>query len=1114
MSKKVEVIIGVYPNQISLDLSENSISIALQYSIDDVRNIDKKNSNYSKTITVPGTKKNNKAFGNLFDVNATFDQYNPNLKIDARIVVDSSPVLEGYLQLTKVNKLNNADLQGNQISYEVVVFDDSVDFIQTLGDKKVEDLNFSTSNHIYNKTNITNAWSAHTYDDVYQYPLLDKITKEYFTKDFKPAFYHKSLLLKIAEEAGYTLQGSFITDNDSYEKEIIMWDGDTPTITDGQAIQREYRVGATGSTSTFGNYNHTNTNLSSEGKIPSNNINYNDIVTAGFFDNTGGYSANLPGGSSLDYSQWQCTNTGKYEFGVTNNFTVTYNKLNPLDPGELYIRGRPANGDPVYPTLRCSIVDVDTGFIYAQSSRNLPRYQDLPLGVNGRVITGNVSFNLTSKTIPKDAKIKVLYTFTSSTRFGWGYRFGDDNERRRTPVNIQLDFNPTANSVWFNKTVKKENIEDGDEIEINQYLPKEIKQKDILSDIIRRYNVYVRKHPTKTKTLLLDSRDDFYDTNVSVLDWTQKKDYSSQDKIAFLSDLQNKEILFTYKEANDIAGAGGGKFNEKYNASTGDIYGQKLITFNNDFAKGVKKIESIFSTTPLVFRGDIGNNVVVPTVSTSESKRKPVLCYWGGMIDVKDENGDAEELQISWGSNSNNTVQYSTYPYAGHWDNPYDPTIDIHFGEITFEYYGKLLNGITDNNLFNKYWKNYITQISNGKLVTSKFYLRETDINFIKDNLNSRIFIKDSYYVINKIVDYKPLEDGLTSVELLRIEQGSIFSGTTTQVADIPYYVTVNSYDQYLSQQDNTRNGPYRSNISNQSASSNVMMLGNNNYVGENSTGVINGNNNTVFDDSTGVNITGNDNTVVSGVENVTIVGDGVTVTESNTSVINGTTLSDGSTLSGLWEVGGGLDSVAQISSVGANESNGRTNFVVGENNISSGIASAVVGGQLNVVDGTLSGTLGGSGNALTGDESAMIGGFNNTLTASQSAIIGGTGISATLDNVVTVPSIGFGNQDTGWVFLEIEMGDWDMLSTLSIAVSHGLSTTEYKTIRQASTEIRDDGDTVVTHNFYNGNEGQINATTSTDFNLTRTGGGIYDSALFSTTSYNRGFITFWYKPD
>ena len=80
MSKRVEIIIGEYPNYVSLDLTEDSVSIALQYNIDDVRNIEKKNTNHSKTITLAGTKTNNKAFGNLFDVNADFTKYNPTKK--------------------------------------------------------------------------------------------------------------------------------------------------------------------------------------------------------------------------------------------------------------------------------------------------------------------------------------------------------------------------------------------------------------------------------------------------------------------------------------------------------------------------------------------------------------------------------------------------------------------------------------------------------------------------------------------------------------------------------------------------------------------------------------------------------------------------------------------------------------------------------------------------------------------------------------------------------------------------------------------------------------------------------------------------------------------------
>ena len=888
MSKKVEVIIGVYPNQISLDLADNAISIALQYAIDDVRNIDKKNTNYSKTITVPGTKKNNKAFGSLFDVNATFDQFNPNLKIDARIVVDSSPVLEGYLQLNKVKKLNNADLQGNKISYEVVVFDDSIDFIQSLGDKTLInnsdsnfDLDFSTFNHTYNETNITNAW-ANTYDVIpYQYPLLDSVG-DYTTKDFKPSFYNKALLLKIAENAGYSLEGSFI-DNEgadpladdfgTYHKELIMWDGDTPKISDTLALTREFNAGLNGtSIISLGTYEHdsSSANLNNRAK---NNLNYDDITSTGHFDNTApNYTFDNAGGASLDYSQWLCSNTGKYVFNVGGNFTIGYTKqstaTSALFPDTSIKFG-----------VKFTIKDVDSGAVYGQNFGILGTFEDLPFGVNSKSLTGDLIVSIPSSTIPINAKIKVEASLYNTESFLWNF-VGEPVGGELTYITYALRFNENSSAEFFNKTVKEESIEDGDEIEIGQYLPKEIKQKDIVTDIVRRYNVYIKKHATKTKTLVLETRDDYYKNNVTTLNWTQKKDYSSEDNIKFLSDLQNKEILFTYKEANDLKGAGDDAFNKFYQASTGDIYGQKLISFDNDFVKGTKKIESIFSTAPLTFRSK--NNVVVPSVSSANGKRKPVLCYWGGLVDVKDEEGTAESFNIKWGTDAPTT--YTTYPFAGHYDNPYTPTLDIHYGEVTYEYYNTL-SAITSNNLFNRYWRNQQNQIKDGKLITSKFYLKETDINFIKDNLNSRIFIKDSYYIINKVVDYKPLEDGLTTVELLRIEEA------TARPLTAPTITAYTATETFISTLTDTRNGPFRSSVSNDTRSSNVVMLGERNYIGENVTGSVNGNDNSVFDNSSSVNIIGDGNTVGAGLRNVTIVGDNQTATESNTSIINGNTL-------------------------------------------------------------------------------------------------------------------------------------------------------------------------------------------------------------------------------
>ena len=895
MNKKVEVIIGSYPDQISLDLADNAVSIALQYSIDDVRNIDKKNTNHSKTITVPGTKKNNKAFGSLFDVNTTFDQFNPNLKKKAIIIVDSSPVLEGYLQLTKVNKLNNSDLQGNNITYEVIVFDDSIDFMQTLGDEMLTDLDVSGSNHNYNKASIENAWNNHTFADLYQYPLLDKNTEGYELKDFRPAFYHKGLLNKIAAKHGYELEGSFIDSNTQYDNEIIAWDGETPKLTDTAISSKKYKSGLIDTVETVGGSSYTKSNWGLLYNNISGNLNYEDIVSSSLFDNTTGYL------SSPTLSYWEVVDTGRYNFTFESRFKVTLdNSANTEDALLTSNNGYGIANSYAKMLVRIDLFDGLTGNIIPGAS------QTTDLGYFSSILGGDIEYTDTDKVINFDnievthgQKVYPVCTLTSNNSFGWN-KGPSTTLKLSTNVVIKLETYRTLNSgtpsVWYNSPLAADNIQEGDIIDLSLYMPKKIKQKDLFSDIITRYNVYVKRHPTKDKTLVLQTRDEYYKNNVTVLDWTQKKDYNSQDSIKFLSDLQNKEILFSYKEDTSSVSADGGNYNESYTKSTGDVYGQKKISFNNDFTKGTKEVKSVFSSSPLIFREQ--NNVVVPTVNSSDTKRNPVLLYWGGLMDVKDEQGNSEELSIVWSDSS--TVEYTTYPYAGHYDNPFTPTLDIHFGEVTYEYHGEFLNNITDNNLFNNYWRNYYEQISEGKLITSKFYLKETDINFIKDNLNSRIFIKDSYYIINKIVDYKPLKDELTTVELLRIEQGSEFEPTVTNTTAINGYTSYNYVDASIDVREtltSNNTGPFKSSVTNNVNSTNVMALGERNYVGSGSSGIVNGNDNTIGGNSTGINVNGNNNTVSSGLENVTIVGDNQTVTESNTSIINGNTLNSDTAL-------------------------------------------------------------------------------------------------------------------------------------------------------------------------------------------------------------------------
>lgn len=94
-----------------------------------------------------------------------------------------------------------------------------------------------------------------------------------------------------------------------------------------------------------------------------------------------------------------------------------------------------------------------------------------------------------------------------------------------------------------------------------------------------------------------------------------------------------------------------------------------------------------------------------------------------------------------------------------------------------------------------------------------------------------------------------------------------------------------------------------------------------------------------------------------------------------------------------------------------------------------------------------------------------------------------------------------------------IPIGDWDMDSTLFVTVAHGLAVT---TIRTIGVTIRNDIDTVY-HKFNSFVVGgaevlsQGVSANPTDITISRDADGIYDTPSFSSTSYNRGWITIQY---
>ncbi len=210
-----------------LDLTQG-LSNQITYAIDDLQNLDSKSTNFTKTIVLPGTANNNKLLGNIFEFNNAnfYDQssqnvfynYNAAVKANARIEVDGLQIMKGTLRLLEIIHSEGS------VEYEVAIFGELSGFISSLGNLRLEDLDFSGYNHNYEVSNITASWESSgsrgtnnttTYGSGYYYPLLDYGNDSTNKIDFKlnafrPSFFVKEYLDKMFEAANYTYDSAFI----------------------------------------------------------------------------------------------------------------------------------------------------------------------------------------------------------------------------------------------------------------------------------------------------------------------------------------------------------------------------------------------------------------------------------------------------------------------------------------------------------------------------------------------------------------------------------------------------------------------------------------------------------------------------------------------------------------------------------------------------------------------------------------------------------------------------------------------------------------------------------------------------------------------------------------
>ena len=720
----------LYINGLKVDL-DASTDFSFSFSINDVKEPDKRSRSVSKTLNIPGTQNNLNIFYSAYSLPQYFDPLNPigfdfdpRQTYEAKYYVNNQLRFNGFAQIIKTKILNEV------VNFEIVLFSNVVNFINQFGDIKISELGWTEYNHVLNHTNIANSWDTSVIKNGvatsnftaglpdgfgYYYALIDYgfggQPDEYADNRIFPHLYQREILIKAFEFLGFTIDGSFI-DSAMLKKAIIgIGGGDPPKLdstelnnrlvdlTIDRVITNTYTP-AGGTTSLFWEVAQS-INLSASATVVQ--------------DIKGQYSS----------PSIQVSNDGNYR--VVVNGTIDY---------DLLISG---TGTGSISSFLLGLIVYKNGGIQQVQGQTI---------INTATVTNNLIGTTSNFSIVLDLPLAG----GDVINLGYSWNVNAEQQVDGSLGNLTVEFDTTGFDFELQATDSE--LVNGDNVNLAVFAP-DIKVADFVTSIIKQYNLQVDE-PTELNVINIEPLEDYYGSTSDADDWTYKQDLTKEIEIEPIAVTQPKRYVYNYADDNDF-------YHALYKSKHEQGYGN--FTFENPtlFTKGDSIIKMPYTVTPLV---DIENtDLTIPRIIKVENsivnpyKGKPRIYFINPM-----QTGDWT-LKTTSGAESDSV--YATYPLAHHLDNITTPTIDLCFGTPIEVFY--IASAYTTSNLFQLYFRRFINEFTSidGRLLTSYFKLDEGD--FIGDFFSNLKKIKGIAYRLNKIND-TVLNSGTTSqVELVKV---------------------------------------------------------------------------------------------------------------------------------------------------------------------------------------------------------------------------------------------------------------------------------------------------------------------------------------------------------
>lgn len=715
-----------------VDLMEEEL-ISLTQVIQDVSDIEKIFTDYSRTFNLPASKTNNKIFKHWY--NPDVDGFDNQIFCSARIELNHL-----HFKFGKI-KLEEAVLKNGEISmYKVTFFGDTLTLTDLIGEDSLRNLsylrnfNFSSTNETV-KNGLENGLditvNGVTYNNAIIYPLIAHSQsfiydgtgsqdnglnisnhqnashlgkRGVFPEDLKPAITAKIIFKAIEEQYGITFKTSEFIDSAAMTN-LYLW------------LHREKG------------------NLKSISAVDITNHSFNCIVSTvncQHFDSTNQFSY-------FDDGSTQNSNGGVFRMEYTHSQGLA-------QPEEFNFQ---AQITPSSSTLQYSIdvVDFDTGEVYS-TNENVTGTQPVARGF-GDVANG-VPMNV-NQVIRVFLRIRCNFSMTFDVAINVDHKFweyGYQSQRSFTAIYESVNTTISLNS----------------DIVILDQIP-EMKVLDFLRSIFRMHNLTAFLN--FSGEVVIKTLDSFYNggDTFDITSFVKTNEHTVGATVPF------SEIDFEYSEPKSILAQ---QFLNTNNQKYGELnyladttkskkYEIKIPFEHMLFERLQDKTSSALTTVQI---GSFLDDNLEPSIG------QPLLFYGIYQQSADEVHFVYNTRPETYGDLAHNSSN-DQYDLTSYWipsacnelgTSTTAPTYNLNFGS-EINTYTLTDYGGNNNSLFQTYYTNYITRIFNKKTRIFKFSAILPLKVLLNLTLDDLIIVGTRAYTINKMSS--KLQSGETNLELL-----------------------------------------------------------------------------------------------------------------------------------------------------------------------------------------------------------------------------------------------------------------------------------------------------------------------------------------------------------